>query len=87
MLNSSLNDIALVQRSFECWIAIAPFGIIVLSFSCTMALQSDLVVDASKFRPEGASEEVKNTNEILMDTMKSNPKWFQVSQAGRTLRP
>jgi len=48
-----------------------------------MALQSDLVVDASKFRPQAASEEVKNTNEILMDRMKSGPKWFKVSNGGR----
>jgi hypothetical protein len=52
-----------------------------------MALQSDLVVDASKFRPEGASEEVKNTNEILMDRMKSDPKWFQVSNFGHSICP
>ena len=52
-----------------------------------MALQSDLVVDASKFRPEGASEEVKKTNEILMDRMKSDPKWFQVSKFGNNIYP
>lgn len=58
-----------------------------VSLSCIMALQSDFVVDASKFRSERASEEVKQINEILMDRMKSEPKWFQVRCVSRSIRP
>ncbi|KAL8853732.1 MAG: hypothetical protein Q9221_001375 [Calogaya cf. arnoldii] len=43
-----------------------------------MTLQSDLTIDASKFRPEAASDEVKNLNEFLMDGAKNAPKWFEV---------
>ncbi|KAL8759739.1 MAG: hypothetical protein Q9199_000545 [Rusavskia elegans] len=46
-----------------------------------MALQSDFNIDTSKFRPEAASNEVKNVNEELIDTMKRGPKWFQVGAA------
>lgn len=46
-----------------------------------MALQSDFNIDASKFRPEAASNEVRNLNENLKDTMRKGPKWFEVGAA------
>ena len=45
-----------------------------------MALQSDLTIDVSKFRPEAASNEVKQFNEILMDQVKKGPHWFEVTR-------
>ncbi|KAI4086928.1 MAG: hypothetical protein LQ339_008981 [Xanthoria mediterranea] len=43
-----------------------------------MTLQRDLTINVSKFQPEAASDEVKNLNEYLMDTMKKGPKWYDV---------
>lgn len=44
-----------------------------------MTLQSDLTIDASKFRPEAASDQIQKFNEYLMDTMNKGPKWFEVA--------
>lgn len=44
-----------------------------------MALDSDLSIDVSKFRPEAASDGIMKFNELLMDRMKSEPKWFRVN--------
>ncbi|KAL9039974.1 MAG: hypothetical protein Q9180_002207, partial [Flavoplaca navasiana] len=44
-----------------------------------MTLQSDLTIDASKFRPEAASNQIQKFNEYLMDTMKTAPKLFEVA--------
>lgn len=43
-----------------------------------MTLQSDFTIDASKFRPEAASNEVKNLNEELIDTMKGGQNCFRL---------
>ncbi|KAL8650823.1 MAG: hypothetical protein Q9226_004981 [Calogaya cf. arnoldii] len=43
-----------------------------------MTLQSDLSINASKFLPEAASNEIKNLNEFLMDSATNAPKWFEV---------
>ncbi|KAL8673689.1 MAG: hypothetical protein Q9168_001904 [Polycauliona sp. 1 TL-2023] len=43
-----------------------------------MTLQSDLTIDASKFRPEAASNEIKQINEFLMDGAKTVPKWYEI---------
>lgn len=43
-----------------------------------MSLQSDLTIDASKFKPEAVSEPTRQMNEALMQLTKGDPGWWQV---------
>ncbi|KAI9661777.1 MAG: hypothetical protein M1821_009016 [Bathelium mastoideum] len=46
-----------------------------------MAIQSDVVVNVSKFAPNAVSKKTEAMNEHLIDVQNSGPRWYQVGAA------
>lgn len=43
-----------------------------------MSLQSDLVLNVSKFKPEAVSDSEKKLNDALIAMTEKGPQWFEV---------
>lgn len=43
-----------------------------------MHLQSDVTLNAARFRSDAASEGIKKLNDALMEKARQGPKWFEV---------
>ena len=43
-----------------------------------MSLQSDLVLNVSKLRPEAVSESEKKLNDAVVTITEKGPQWFEV---------
>lgn len=46
-----------------------------------MSIQSDLTIDASRFRPENVSETTKQVNNFVRDVTIKGPRWHEVGAA------
>lgn len=46
-----------------------------------MSIQSDLTINASRFRPENVTEATKQANSFLQDVTTKGPRWHEVGPA------
>lgn len=46
-----------------------------------MAIESDLTINVSKFRPENVDEETKKVNAVITELMSKGPNWYEVGPA------
>lgn len=56
----------------------SPLGHGVPEVKVMSQLQSDVVIDATKFRPEAVSEQTARVNKHYLEVFESAPKWYEV---------